>query len=90
MAAYADEIICLPTRMMTENDADYSVAFAIPADAEGVRLITHVTNPKPREKFKAPAAEYGFADSFVIFDDLFALQKSACSCAANRHPLLDS
>jgi len=71
MAAYADEIICLPTRMMTEKDADYSVAFSIPADAKGVKLITHVTNPRPRDKFEAPVADFGFADSFVIFDDLF-------------------
>jgi len=80
MAAYADEIICLPTRMMTENDADYSVAFAVPADAEGVKLITHVTNPRPREKFKAPVAEYGFADSFVIFDDLFVPNERVFMC----------
>jgi len=80
MAAYADEIICLPTRMMTENDADYSVAFAVPADAEGVKLITHVTNPRPRARFKAPVAEYGFADSFVIFDDLFVPNERVFMC----------
>jgi 4-hydroxyphenylacetate 3-monooxygenase/4-hydroxybutyryl-CoA dehydratase/vinylacetyl-CoA-Delta-isomerase len=71
MAAIADEIICLPTRMMTEKETDYSVAFAVPADSEGIKLITHVANPRPRKKFKAPIADYGFADSFVIFDDLF-------------------
>jgi aromatic ring hydroxylase len=80
MASYADEIICLPTRMMSENDADYSVAFAIPADAEGVKLITHVTNPRPREKFEAPIAGYGFADSFVIFDDLFVPKERVFMC----------
>ena len=71
MAANADEIICLPTRAMTEKDADWAVAFAVPADAEGVKLITHVVNPRPRESFRAPMAEFGVADSFVIFDDLF-------------------
>jgi len=71
MAAIADEIICLPTRAMREEDADYAVAFAIPADTEGVKLITHPTNPRPREKFKAPVAEFGFSDSFVVFDNLF-------------------
>ncbi len=71
MAAIADEIICLPTRAMREEDADYAVAFAVPADTEGIKLITHPTNPRPREKFKAPAAEFGFSDSFVIFDNLF-------------------
>jgi len=80
MAAYADEIICLPTRMMTESDADYSVAFAVPADTEGVKLVTHVTNPRPRERFKAPIADFGFADSFVIFDDLFVPEERVFMC----------
>jgi 4-hydroxyphenylacetate 3-monooxygenase/4-hydroxybutyryl-CoA dehydratase/vinylacetyl-CoA-Delta-isomerase len=71
MAALADEIICLPTRAMVEKDADYAVAFSVPADSEGVKLITHVANPRPRKVFKAPVADFGFADSFVIFDDLF-------------------
>ena len=80
MAAYADEIICLPTRMMTEKDADYSVAFAIPADADGVKLITHVTNPRPRKKLEAPITDFGLADSFVIFDDLFVPNERVFLC----------
>jgi aromatic ring hydroxylase len=32
MVAYADEIIVIPTRAMREDDKDYAVAFAIPAD----------------------------------------------------------
>jgi 4-hydroxyphenylacetate 3-monooxygenase/4-hydroxybutyryl-CoA dehydratase/vinylacetyl-CoA-Delta-isomerase len=80
MAAVADEIICLPTRAMTEKDGDYAVAFAVPADAEGVKLITHVANPRPRKAFKAPAAEFGFADSFVIFDDLFVPWERVFMC----------
>ena len=80
MAAYADEIICLPTRMMTEKDLDYSVAFAVPADAEGIKLITHVTNPRPRKTLEAPVADFGFADSFVIFDDLFVPNERVFLC----------
>ncbi|NIR13450.1 MAG: aromatic ring hydroxylase, partial [Desulfobacterales bacterium] len=71
MAATADELVCLPTRAMKEEDADYAVAFAVPADSEDVKLITHVANPRPRKVFKAPISEFGFADSFVVFDDLF-------------------
>jgi aromatic ring hydroxylase len=80
MAAVADEIICLPTRAMQEQDADYAVAFAIPADAEGVKLITHVANPRARKTFKAPIAEFGFADSFVIFDNLFVPWERVFMC----------
>lgn len=80
MAAIADEIICLPTRTMREEDADYAVAFAVPADSDGVKLITHVANPRPRKIFKAPIAEHGFADSFVIFDDLFVPWERVFMC----------
>jgi len=71
IAAYADELIVLPTRAMTEKDADWAIFFAIPADAEGVHLITRVTTPRPRKVLKAPYTEYGIGDSFVIFDDVF-------------------
>ena len=71
MAAYADEIIVLPTRAMTEKDKDYAVAFAIPADTEGVKLITRVAYPRPRKELHCPAEVYGVGDSFVVFDDVF-------------------
>lgn len=80
MAAIADEIICLPTRAMRQEDADYAVAFAVPADSERVKLITHVANPRPREVFKAPITDFGFADSFVIFDELFVPSERVFMC----------
>ena len=39
MAPYADELIVLPTRVMGPEEKDYAIAFAIPADTEGVYLI---------------------------------------------------
>jgi len=80
MAAVADEIICIPTRAMKEQDADYAVAFALPADAKGIKLVTHVANPRPRKVFKAPAADFGFADSFVIFEDTFVPWERVFMC----------
>ena len=38
-APYSHELIVLPTRDMREEDADYAVAFAIQADAPGVRMV---------------------------------------------------
>jgi len=68
---YCDEIIVLPTRLMTPEDADWSVAFAVPADAEGVHLFVRATHPRPRRHFAAPVARYGAADSLTVFDDVF-------------------
>jgi 4-hydroxyphenylacetate 3-monooxygenase/4-hydroxybutyryl-CoA dehydratase/vinylacetyl-CoA-Delta-isomerase len=80
MASAADDVICLPTRAMREEDADYAVAFAVPADSDGVKLITHVSNARPRKVFKAPIADLGFADSIVIFDDLFVPWERVFMC----------
>jgi len=68
---YCDEIIVLPTRLMTPNDADWSVAFAVPADTQGVHLFIRATHPRPRDELKAPGAEFGACDSLTVFDDVF-------------------
>ncbi|MDQ7792808.1 MAG: 4-hydroxyphenylacetate 3-hydroxylase N-terminal domain-containing protein [bacterium] len=70
IAPYADEIIVLPTRFMTERDGDYAVAFALPADWEGVKLVVRTAAPFRRLRLEAPAAAMGDAESFTIFDDV--------------------
>jgi len=68
---YADEIIVVPTRFMTDKDSAYAVAFALPADAEGVKLLVRPAHQHPRRHLPAPIAEIGDAEVFVIFDDAF-------------------
>jgi len=79
MAAYADEIIVVPTRALREQDKDYAVAFAIPADWDRVYLIT-----RPvwlRDTFlNAPFPEYGVSDSMVVFDDAFIPRERVFMC----------
>ncbi len=67
---YADEIIVVPTRLMTHQDGPWSVAFAIPADTPGVHLFIRCTHPRAREKLLAPGATYGACDSLTVFDDV--------------------
>ncbi len=38
-APVANEIVVLPCRAMTKNDEDYAVAFAVPANAKGLKMI---------------------------------------------------
>ncbi|MFH1975472.1 MAG: 4-hydroxyphenylacetate 3-hydroxylase N-terminal domain-containing protein [Pseudomonadota bacterium] len=71
MVAYADEVIVLPTRVMKEEERDYAVAFAIPADHENLHIINRASSPRQRKEFKAPMAEYGSSDAFLVFDDVF-------------------
>lgn len=70
MAPYADEIIVLPTRAMKPEEKDYALAFTIPADHEGIKIINRASAPRQREHFKSPMSEYGSSDAVVIFDDV--------------------
>lgn len=71
MAPYAEELMVLPTRAMNKEEMDYAVAFAIPADAEGVKLICKMKNPPVRNGMRSPMGLYGSADCLTIFDDVF-------------------
>ncbi len=67
---YADEIIVVPTRALTEKDSDYAVAFAIPADHEGVKLVTRASNYRER-KILTGSVSINQTDCFVIFENTF-------------------
>jgi aromatic ring hydroxylase len=72
IAAYADELIIVPTRALTKEESDWAVAFAIPADTEGITHIAVSKAPRAKKKFEAPvSSNYAFTDSFLIFDHVF-------------------
>jgi 4-hydroxyphenylacetate 3-monooxygenase/4-hydroxybutyryl-CoA dehydratase/vinylacetyl-CoA-Delta-isomerase len=77
---YADEILVLPTRTLTSEEGDWAVAFAIPADTKGVKLICRATAPRPRKKLQAPYCDYGIVDSFTVFDDVFVPWERVFMC----------
>ncbi len=76
-AVHSHEIIVLPTRAMTENDRDYAVAFAIPTDTEGVKMIVGRQMGDRRrleeEWFDLGNYKYGATghETLTIFDDVF-------------------
>ncbi|MDP2953625.1 MAG: 4-hydroxyphenylacetate 3-hydroxylase N-terminal domain-containing protein, partial [Chloroflexota bacterium] len=80
IAPYAEEIVVVPTRTLTEEEADWAVAFAIPADAEGVYLVTRAASPRPRKRLQAPIATYGDVESFTIFDNTFVPWERVFMC----------
>jgi 4-hydroxybutyryl-CoA dehydratase/vinylacetyl-CoA-Delta-isomerase len=70
----ANEIIVLPTRAMTENDRDYAVAFAVPANAKGLKLIS-----RPMKAVESALKDPSFImgrnnvenETLTVFDDVF-------------------
>lgn len=71
IAPYAEEIIAIPTRFLTEEESEWAVAFALPGDWEGLHQIVRVANIRPREYLKAPIATFGDAESLTVFDNVF-------------------
>ena len=70
----ANEIIVLPTRAMTENDRDYAVAFAVPANARGLKLVS-----RPMKAVESALRDPWFVmgrmnvenETLTIFDNVF-------------------
>ncbi len=71
-APYSHELIVLPTRDMREQDADYALAFAIQADAPGVRMVCRGAAPSRQLEMGAPlSSRYASVESLTIFEDVF-------------------
>lgn len=69
------ELLVVPTRKLTEEDRDYAVAFAVPADTKGVKLI-YGRQPSDTRRLEAGRADvgnfsYGGCEAMVVFDDVF-------------------
>jgi 4-hydroxybutyryl-CoA dehydratase/vinylacetyl-CoA-Delta-isomerase len=71
-AAYCDEILILPCRAMRAEDTDYAVAFAVPANAEGLKQICHPLRyqQSPLE-FPSDMPIRAHTESMIVFDDVF-------------------
>ena len=70
-AAYCNDIFVIPCHAMTEADADYAVAFAIPANTKGIRQICRpfISHISPLE-FPITRPVRVHTDSLIIFDDV--------------------
>lgn len=68
-----DEIIVLPTRAIGEADADYAVAFAIPANTPGVKMLASPFGAAERRSdFHFPVSSHHYlVDTLTVFDDVF-------------------
>ncbi len=80
MGPYVDEHLVIPTRAMTKDEGDWALSFAIPADTDGVKIISRIVAPRPRIELKAPYNLYGVADSVVVFDDVFVPWERVFMC----------
>ncbi|MFX1454220.1 MAG: 4-hydroxyphenylacetate 3-hydroxylase family protein [Promethearchaeota archaeon] len=83
-ASVSDEIIVVPTRALRPEDKDYAVAFAIPADYEGVKQIVTIHNLRERKHFERGFMP-GATDSYIIFEDVFVPWERVFLCGEYQH-----
>jgi 4-hydroxybutyryl-CoA dehydratase/vinylacetyl-CoA-Delta-isomerase len=78
-AVNSHELIVVPTRALKEEDKDYAVAFAIPADTDGVTFI-YGRQPSDTRRLEEGRSDvgnlyYGGCEAMVVFDDVFVPQE---------------
>jgi len=68
----ANEVIVLPTRALKKDEADYAVAFAIPVNTKGLKLIASSYGAHHADsEFDFPlASRHRMMETLTVFDDV--------------------
>ncbi len=67
-----NEVIVLPTRNMAETDQDYAVAFAVPANTPGLKMICSPYGAPRGGSFDHPiTSQHKMTETMTVFDDVF-------------------
>src|SRR5216683_3938432 len=67
-----NEVIVLPTRAMRPEDKAYAIAFALPIDTPGLKLIASPHGGSPKDPFEHPiSARHKMMETLTVFDDVF-------------------
>jgi 4-hydroxybutyryl-CoA dehydratase/vinylacetyl-CoA-Delta-isomerase len=68
----ANEMIVLPTRAMGEGEEDWSIAFAVPINTPGVKLLTSPFGDGPAQPGEHPiTSKHKMMETLTVFDDVF-------------------
>ncbi|HLW71502.1 MAG TPA: 4-hydroxyphenylacetate 3-hydroxylase N-terminal domain-containing protein [Candidatus Binataceae bacterium] len=67
-----NEVIVLPTRAMRAEDKPYAIAFAIPINTPGLKLIASPHGSAKKDPFEHPiSARHKMMETLTVFDDVF-------------------
>jgi 4-hydroxybutyryl-CoA dehydratase / vinylacetyl-CoA-Delta-isomerase len=71
-APVAHELIVIPTRTLRDSDRDYAVAFAVPPDTPGLKMICRAGAFAQEESLDAPmSGRFSLVETLTIFEDVF-------------------
>src|SRR6516164_2531945 len=67
-----NEVIVLPTRAMRPEDKTYAIAFALPINTPGLKLIASPHGGTRKDPFEHPiSARHKMMETLTVFDDVF-------------------
>ncbi|AAY80455.1 4-hydroxyphenylacetate 3-hydroxylase N-terminal domain-containing protein [Sulfolobus acidocaldarius] len=70
-SAVSDEIIVIPTRAMKDSDKDYAVAFAVPANAPGLKLYVRPIDEIEGNTSAVLSKKDYELETITVFDNVF-------------------
>jgi 4-hydroxybutyryl-CoA dehydratase/vinylacetyl-CoA-Delta-isomerase len=76
----SEELVVIPQRAMREADRDYAVAFAIPVDTPGVKLIARESEQAHDPETNPLSLRDELVETFTIFDDVFVPWERVFMC----------
>lgn len=83
-APYVHELLVVPGRAMTESDADFAVAFAVPLDAEGVTVLARPAG-RPGESAAIMSGRYAQCTGLVKLERVFVPWERVFLCGEWQH-----
>jgi 4-hydroxybutyryl-CoA dehydratase/vinylacetyl-CoA-Delta-isomerase len=88
-APVANEILVLPTRQMRENEPEYSVAFAVAANAPGVTFICRPgRGERTPAEFPLNRPVRGLVEAMIVFDNVFVPWEQVFMCGEWQHSMM--
>jgi 4-hydroxybutyryl-CoA dehydratase / vinylacetyl-CoA-Delta-isomerase len=88
-APAANEIIVVPTRQMRENEGDYAVSFAVPANTPGVTYICRGgRGPWSDHEFHADRPVRELTEAMIVFDNVFVPWERVFMCGEWQYSML--
>ena len=83
-APYVHELLVVPGRAMTAEDADFAVAVAVPIDAAGLTIIARPAG-RPGQTKAIFSGKYGQTTGVCVFDKVFVPWDRVFLCGEWQH-----
>ena len=88
-APIVNEIVVIPTRQMRENEGEYAVSFAVPANTKGVTFVCRGGRGACTDReFHPDTPVRTLTEAMIIFDDVFVPWERVFMCGEWKYSML--